>query len=285
MKYSKLAAGMLAASLAIPFTVAADGDDAQGTAAFESVAVTGGAGSIEVVGASTFGGEPVVVGSDAAGDAVLPGTDFGTATLTQDAASGLITAELELLDGLPEIATSPEGVFFEWNVDVLGGDGFAFVAKFIEQSGPGGWFFSINTFGTDASTGTGTFTTSAVTGEYNGTHLVWQVDPAQFGGAPGAKLIQGSRGPIRSSFGLAGALTFTLANYDDMIMDSFVIGGGARAVVRDAAGDEVDERVAKVRRGEFSVNFTDLEPGAYTVEVFAEYGDGGTSETFAVTVA
>ncbi len=279
---TRLAAAAVTAALALT-TVAAESESGA-EASFDELNVVVDDGTIVVTGSSSWNGEPVVVGVDATGDATMVGTDFGTATLTHTA-DGLLVAELELVDGLPEIATSPEGIFFEWNVDVSGSsDQVALQAKYTNYNSPGGWFFAVSTFGTDPSTGTGTFTSSAVDGEYTGSHLVWRVDPAMLGATEGDKLLQGGRGPIRSSIGGAGLFTWTVAHFDDMMMDKFVLGGGARVVVKDAAGEDVESVQAKVRRGAFSAAISDLPAGTYTVEVITEYGDAKTSETFTVKV-
>ncbi len=277
---TRLAAAALTAALALPAIAAGEGEAA---ASLDAVSVVVDSGSIIVTGTSSYNGAPVVVGTDAAGDATMPGSDFGTVTMTQGE-DGLITAELQLLDGFPETATSPEGIYFEWNIDVPGGDAVALTAKYVNYNAPGGWFFAVTTYTTDPTTGSGSFSSAAADGEYNGSALVWRVSPAQLGASAGDKLLQGSRGPIRSSVSGAGLFTFTITNFDDMLMDKFVVGGGARVIVRDAAGEEVEKKQAKVRRGSFSAAIADLPAGTYTVEVITEYGDASASETFTVTI-
>lgn len=278
-------AAALAAALLLPGLLAATGDKSQGSAAFTKVAVTGGAGTITVTGASTFGGEPIVVGVDDSGDAILPGTDFGTATITQNAKTGDLVATLELLDGLPTVASVPEGVFFEWNIDVPGGDAIALTAKFNSYTNPAAWTFAVTTYSVDPATGTGNFSSAPTSGEWNGSELVWTVNPAALGASAGDKLSLGSRGPIRTFPGGAGLFTFSIAHYDDMTMDSFVVGGGARVIITDKTGEIVDEGKAKARKGEWTANFKDLKAGTYKVEVITEYGDAAASKSFTVKVA
>ncbi len=277
----RLAAAALTAALVVPVLAATS--DAGAEASFDDVSVVVQDGAILVTGSSSFNGAPVVVGADATGDAMMAGTDFGTATLTQGE-DGLITAELELVDGFPETATSPEGIYFEWNIDVPGGDAVALTAKYLNYNAPGGWFFAVTTYTVDPTTGSGSFSSAAADGEWTGSHLTWRVDPAQLGASAGDKLLQGSRGPIRSSISGAGLFTLTAQNFDDMLMDKFVVGGGARVIVRDAAGEDVDAKQAKVRRGAFSAAFSDLAPGTYSVEVITEYGDASVSKSFIVKI-
>lgn len=275
-RFAKLGAAAVATALLVPGLVAADGDDAVGTAAFESVAVTGGAGTITATGVSTFGGEEIEVAADATGDGTVPGSDISTMRLSQDPATGDLVFKMDLADGLPTTGSLPVGVFYEWAVLFPGAGDITLRANFTEYDTPDA---EIN-FDVAVTVDT-TFTATTVPGEYDGSTLTWFVQPAVLGAQEGHKLT----GAARVAPGLVGFVTFNGVDYDNALVGDFVIGGGARLVVLDAAGETIDETTARVRRGEFTATITDLEPGTYTVEVYAEYGDAAAVETFTVAVS
>jgi hypothetical protein len=274
--FVKLAASTAIAALLVPGIVAAEDDAPVGTAAFESVSVEGGAGIITAKGVTTFGGETVLVASDATGDGTVPGTDIGDLTMGQDVDSGDLIFSMELADGLPTTGTIPVGLYYSWTVFFPGAGDIALRATWAQYDAPDTEFnFDV------AVTVDGTFTPTVVSGEYDGTHLIWNVPTAVLGAQPGHAI----SGLAEVNMGGAGVFTLNGQSHDDVATGNFAVGGGARMVVKDAAGEIVDEATAKVRRGEFTAVVKDLAPGTYTVEVLALYGDASVTKTFTTVVS
>lgn len=280
-RLTKLSVAALATALAVPGIVAADGDTT-GTATFESLTVTAGAGTIEVVGSASFGGEELVISSDASGDGLAPGagTDITGVRVFQDPATGVL--EIAMDTDLAAGATAPG---LAWTFGI-GGSSLAspqLVAFSTDEQGvPGSFQFGLATGGGINED----FGIQTVTGRVDGSSLVWVVDPVQLGIEVGGtlKIAEGATstyGSRNAGFSLLAAAAFDSAAQTE----KFGIGGGANVEVLDAAGENVDQMIARVRKGEFSASFDDLAPGAYTVVVKSGYADGEAVETFAVTVS
>ncbi|MFT5222231.1 MAG: hypothetical protein ACI867_000529 [Glaciecola sp.] len=280
--FFKFAATTAVAALLAPGIIAAADDAPVGTAAFASLAVTGGAGTIDVVGSATFGGETLVVGTDDSGDGAVPGlgSDLLGLTISQDPASGLIEFRLDT-----DLAASASAPGLAWGIPV-GGSSLAspqLLAFASDENGaPGAFQFGIGTGGGVNED----FSIASVDGRVDGSELVWSVLPAQIGVEAGRK-ITASDAAFSTTGAKNAAFSVLSANpLDDASMtESFSVGGGAQVKVLDTAGEIVDEGTARVRRGEFSLTIDELAAGTYTVEVTTPYADGGATETFSIKVS
>lgn len=280
MRLRTATTAVLLAGLALS-TQAHDGphDDGEAFVHVNDLAITGGAGTVDVSGSLEFGGGTFLAFEDAAGDSRAPGQGMdllgGTIGQLDD---GTIEFRVQIGD-LPLGDVQP-GALYNWNLGVSGADAqrlFAWRNNGLNGS-PNEWYFSVVTF----SDG---FLESGVAGEFTGSELVWYVNPAQISGRPGAQITAGD-GPITASQGGGGALQLTnIVDYDtaDWSADSFAIGGGVELVLTGPGG--TFDLQPKSRRGEFVGQFTDLAPGTYTLEVISPYADIEYYETFEVTVS
>lgn len=280
-RVTRVAVAATVAGLLVPGVVAA-GDDTVGTASFEELTVTAGAGTIEVSGVATFNGEELLVGEDAGGDGAVPGsgTDITALRISQDPASGMLSIFMDT--DLAAGVTAPE---LAWSFPIAGSqlEAAQLLAFSTDETGvPGSFQFGVGTGGGVNEN----FSITSVSGRVEGSTLIWEVTPAQIGVDPGASISIGD--PAFSTNGGRNAAVIFVGGTpidEALVQQKFGVGGGATVKVLDAAGEVVDEGRARVRRGSFSVSFSDLAPGAYTVEVTSVYADGKAVETLEVTVA
>ncbi len=286
MRLHRSAAALLATALAVPGLAAADGDDVVGTAAFERLDVTAGAGTIEITGSATFGGEEIVIGTDDEVDGVLvgAGTDIVAMRVSQDPSSGDLLFAMDT-----DLAAGASAPVVTWSLPFGGGELNApqLLAFANDATGaPGTFHFKLGTGGGISGNG-GDFDTVDVNGRVEGSTLIWEMPPTALGLEPGDIIVAGAA-PAYTAPGFANAAVVGIAGNrldEAIVTESFGVGGGARVKVLDLAGETVDTGVARVRRGEFSLVFSDLAPGTYDVVVSSPYADTAATETVRVTVA
>lgn len=286
MRTKKILASLAAATVALSGLAAGEAGDAH--VDLYDVHVSSDGTTLTIEGALSYGGA-VLVADDATGDATAPGLglDLSTATIEQD--GRMLTFTLGIADQIPGAGTLPDNIRYAWPVGLTDSfDDFelgAWASNAWETAqGHQGLtpFFSLDTFGTDETTGNPTFDSAPVNGTMGDGVVSWTLPVSMVGGNAGDALVAGSRGALKTGTGTVGFLQWSgsATVHDDSAVDAdFVIGGLVTLTIRDwTTGDIMHSDSTLDVDGSFAFELDDLV-GDYEIELTSSYGDLTTTYT------